>query len=76
MRRALTAGEFSVAYQPILQTTDGCIIGVEALLRWMTAAGCDYAQGYLYCRPIPATSIRKHLAAGFLPPQSNRTPRC
>ncbi len=30
----LAAGEFDVAYQPIVQAADGTITGVEALLRW------------------------------------------
>ncbi len=35
LRKALTEDELDVAYQPIVRTTDGLVIGVEALLRWM-----------------------------------------
>ena len=34
MRRALHDGHLDVAYQPIVRATDGCVTGVEALLRW------------------------------------------
>jgi len=35
LRRARAAGELRADYQPIVRTTDGGIIGVEALLRWV-----------------------------------------
>lgn len=34
LRRALEADQFTLAYQPIIETTTGRIAGVEALLRW------------------------------------------
>jgi diguanylate cyclase (GGDEF)-like protein/PAS domain S-box-containing protein len=34
IRRALTTGEFSLDYQPILDLRQGSVVGVEALLRW------------------------------------------
>lgn len=34
VREALTTGQLKLAYQPIIQTTDGAVAGVEALLRW------------------------------------------
>jgi diguanylate cyclase (GGDEF)-like protein len=34
LRRALTAGEFEVYYQPLVSLSDGTITGYEALLRW------------------------------------------
>ena len=33
-RRAFSNDELHIAYQPIVRTSDGSIIGVEALLRW------------------------------------------
>ncbi len=33
--RALAAGELSVAYQPIVRTSDGLAVGAEALVRWV-----------------------------------------
>jgi diguanylate cyclase (GGDEF)-like protein len=34
IRAGITAGEFSVAYQPLVDATDKRIVAVEALLRW------------------------------------------
>ena len=34
LRGALGRGELRTEYQPIVSTRDGCITGVEALLRW------------------------------------------
>ncbi|MDQ1605099.1 MAG: hypothetical protein QOE01_2944 [Actinomycetota bacterium] len=34
LRSALARGQLGLAYQPIVRTADGTVIGVEALLRW------------------------------------------
>ena len=34
IRQALTAGEFTLDYQPVLELSSGQVVGVEALLRW------------------------------------------
>jgi diguanylate cyclase (GGDEF)-like protein len=34
LRRALKQGEFELHYQPMLDATDGSLIGAEALIRW------------------------------------------
>lgn len=34
LRHALDRGELSLAYQPVVQTLDGRVVGMEALLRW------------------------------------------
>ncbi|BBH69136.1 hypothetical protein ACTI_58210 [Actinoplanes sp. OR16] len=39
LRRALTAGEFHLLYQPIVELPDGRITGVESLIRWSRADG-------------------------------------
>jgi diguanylate cyclase (GGDEF)-like protein len=38
LRKALTAGEFELAYQPQIRSSDGELTGMEALLRWNHAA--------------------------------------
>jgi predicted signal transduction protein with EAL and GGDEF domain len=47
LRRALAAGELSVAYQPIVRTSDAIVSGAEALVRWQ-----HRERG-----PVPALSI-------------------
>lgn len=37
LRSALANDEFEVVYQPLVRSTDGLIVGVEALLRWTDA---------------------------------------
>ncbi|MFY2762626.1 sensor domain-containing protein [Arenimonas sp. MALMAid1274] len=39
LRLALPRGELSLVYQPTLSLADGRVAGIEALLRWRTAAG-------------------------------------
>lgn len=39
LRRALSANEFALHFQPILRLSDGVIVSVEALLRWQDAFG-------------------------------------
>src|SRR5579871_1712981 len=34
LRRAFTAGEFAIHFQPQLRLSDGVVVGAEALLRW------------------------------------------
>ena len=34
LRSAMAAGHLDLAYQPIVRTVDGSVVGVEALLRW------------------------------------------
>lgn len=34
LRQALTEGQLHLEYQPIVQLTDGAVVGVEALARW------------------------------------------
>jgi diguanylate cyclase (GGDEF)-like protein len=47
LRSALANDEFEVAYQPLVASADGAIVGVEALLRWTHAI-----QG-----PVPPSAI-------------------
>ena len=82
---ALAHDELDVAYQPIVRSADGLVIGVEALLRWthpdrgpvppmsmvrlaeqsglISEIGCEYAQGFFYARPMPASAIGAQLGA-------------
>ncbi|WP_433832196.1 putative bifunctional diguanylate cyclase/phosphodiesterase [Actinoplanes sp. CA-015351] len=39
LRRALTAGEFHLLYQPIVELPDGRMTGVESLIRWTRPDG-------------------------------------
>ena len=39
LRRAVTAGELELHYQPVFRLSDECITGVEALVRWRAADG-------------------------------------
>ncbi len=34
LQRALENGQFELYYQPIVRLADGCVVGMEALLRW------------------------------------------
>ncbi|HEX5203316.1 MAG TPA: bifunctional diguanylate cyclase/phosphodiesterase [Actinoplanes sp.] len=39
LRRALTAGEFHMLYQPIVELPHGRMVGVESLIRWTRSDG-------------------------------------
>jgi diguanylate cyclase (GGDEF)-like protein len=39
LHRALIAGEFELAYQPLVSASDGQIVAVESLLRWNRTTG-------------------------------------
>src|SRR5690606_19808520 len=39
LRNALSAGEFTLHYQPKVEVLSGRVVGVEALLRWRSADG-------------------------------------
>ena len=43
--------------------------GVETLdqLQWLREIGCDEAQGFFYCRPMPAQDTMRYLRAGANP---------
>jgi diguanylate cyclase (GGDEF)-like protein len=46
MRFLIASGNFEVAYQPIVDSGDGRILGVEALARWPSATGQDLKPDY------------------------------
>ncbi len=59
LRTAQDGGQLAVAYQPIVRTRDGRVIGVEALLRW-----CHPERG-----PVPAsTTVRIAEQNGLINP--------
>lgn len=43
-------------------------IETEAQLEWMRALGCEYGQGFLFARPLPAAVAEAMLAATCCPP--------
>jgi diguanylate cyclase (GGDEF)-like protein/PAS domain S-box-containing protein len=45
LRRAVEKQEWLLHYQPILDLSDGHLVGVEALLRWQTASGAFVPPG-------------------------------
>ncbi|MFO0523366.1 MAG: EAL domain-containing protein [bacterium] len=45
IRRGLRDGEFELWYQPVYALADGCVVGMEALIRWRRATGELWAPG-------------------------------
>jgi diguanylate cyclase (GGDEF)-like protein len=54
LRNALLSGEFLLHYQPIVDLTEGRVLGVEALLRWQPAGGSLLSAGAFI--PVAETS--------------------
>jgi len=46
-------------------------VATEAQHALLATAGCDYAQGYLYAKPLPADEFEALLEGGVLPLVSN-----
>ncbi|RMD97233.1 MAG: EAL domain-containing protein, partial [Deltaproteobacteria bacterium] len=44
-------------------------VETEAQLAWLREAGCPYAQGYLFAKPLPPEEVEGYLAgvAGYVP---------
>ena len=60
LRSALAGDEFEVVYQPLVRSTDGLIVGAEALLRWT-----DATRGAVPPSVVVAVAERSELINGI-----------
>ena len=56
LTRAVVAISRELGLRTIAEGVEG--VGQQTQLQ---ALGCDYAQGYYYCRPVPAAQLEQHL---------------
>lgn len=70
LRKAVEAQQFVLHYQPKVEFSTGCIVGLEALIRWndpetglvppvqfIPLLKCDEMQGYLFSKPLPSAQL-------------------